>query len=156
MTTSVNIGKKLWNYCNILRDAGLSYGDYLEQLTYLIFLKMMHERSRPPYTLLPDYQPPPIPDGFGWADLLARDGDELESHYRRTLETLGGQPGTLGVIFRKAQNRIQEPAMLTRLVRELIMSMAATKWATGAAEWWTTSMVAVGWPGRVGDRIGEC
>ena len=122
MTTSSAIGQKLWNYCNILRDAGLSYGDYLEQLTYLIFLKMMHERSRPPYTLLAGYQPPPIPDGYGWADLLARDGDELESHYRRTLETLGGQPGTLGVIFRKAQNRIQEPAMLTRLVRELINS----------------------------------
>ena len=122
MTTSSAIGQKLWNYCNILRDAGLSYGDYLEQLTYLIFLKMMHERSRPPYTLLPDYQPPPIPDGYGWASLLSRDGDELETHYRRTLETLAGQNGTLGVIFRKAQNKIQEPAMLTRLVRELIDS----------------------------------
>ena len=66
MTTSANIGQKLWNYCNILRDAGLSYGDYLEQLTYLIFLKMMDERSRPPYTLLAGYQPPPIPDGCGW------------------------------------------------------------------------------------------
>ena len=52
MTTSSAIGQKLWNYCNVLRDAGLSYGDYLEQLTYLIFLKMMHERSQPPFTLL--------------------------------------------------------------------------------------------------------
>ena len=122
MTTSSAVGQKLWNYCNILRDAGLSYGDYLEQLTYLIFLKMMDERSRPPYTLLPDYQPPPIPEGYGWPSLMARDGDELETHYRQILETLARQPGTLGVIFRKAQNKIQEPAMLTRLVRELINS----------------------------------
>ena len=105
-----------------LRDAGLSYGDYLEQLTYLIFLKMMHERSQPPFTLLPGYEPPPIPKGFDWPSLLARDGDDLETHYRHTLETLGTQAGTLGVIFRKAQNRIQEPAMLTRLIKDLINS----------------------------------
>ncbi len=119
-STSTSVGQKLWNYCNVLRDAGLSYGDYLEQLTYLIFLKMMHERSQPPYTFLPDYQPPPIPDGYDWPSLLERDGYELETHYRRTLEKLGSQPGTLGVIFAKAQNRIQEPAMLTRLIKELI------------------------------------
>ncbi|MFQ6028111.1 MAG: type I restriction-modification system subunit M N-terminal domain-containing protein, partial [Dehalococcoidia bacterium] len=122
MTTSSAIGQKLWNYCNVLRDAGLSYGDYLEQLTYLIFLKMMHERSQPPYTLLPDYQPPPIPPGYDWPSLLARDGDDLETHYRHTLETLARQPGTLGVIFGKAQNKIQEPAMLTRLIKDLIDS----------------------------------
>ena len=122
MTTSSAVGQKLWNYCNVLRDAGLSYGDYLEQLTYLIFLKMMHERTQPPFTLLPGYEPPPIPDGCDWPNLLSRDGYELEVHYRHTLETLAQQPGTLGVIFRKAQNKIQEPAMLTRLVRELINS----------------------------------
>ena len=120
MTTSSAVGQKLWNYCNILRDAGLSYGDYLEQLTYLIFLKMMDERSRRPFSDLPDYKPPPIPEGYDWPSLLAREGDELETHYRNTLETLGRQPDTLGVIFRKAQNRIQEPAMLTRLIKELI------------------------------------
>ena len=122
MTTSSAIGQKLWNYCNVLRDAGLSYGDYLEQLTFLLFLKMMHERSQPPFTLLPDYQPPPIPEGFDWPSLLTRDGDELETHYRRTLETLARQPGTLGVIFNRARNEIQEPAMLTRLVKDLIDS----------------------------------
>ena len=94
MTTASTIGQKLWNYCDVLRDAGLSYGDYLEQLTYLIFLKMMHERSQPPFTLLPDYQPPPIPPGYDWSNLLARDGDELETHYRRTLEALARQPGS--------------------------------------------------------------
>ena len=122
MTTAATVGQKLWNYCNVLRDAGLSYGDYLEQLTYLIFLKMMHERSLPPYTLLPDYQPPPIPEGYDWPSLMARAADELETHYRRTLETLARQPGTLGVIFSKAQNKIQEPAMLERLIKELIDS----------------------------------
>ena len=122
MTNSSAIGQKLWNYCDVLRDAGLSYGDYLEQLTYLIFLKMMHERSQPPYTLLPGYRPPPIPEGYDWPSLLSRDGRELEEHYRHTLETLAQLPGTLGVIFSKAQNRIHEPAMLTRLIQELIDS----------------------------------
>ena len=122
MTISSTIGQKLWNYCDVLRDAGLSYGDYLEQLTYLIFLKMMYERSQPPYTLLPGYRPPPIPEGYDWSSLLAKDADKLETHYRQTLETLARQPGTLGVIFSKAQNKIQEPAMLTRLIKELIDS----------------------------------
>ena len=122
MTTSSVVGQKLWNYCNVLRDAGLSYGDYLEQLTFLLFLKMMHERSQPPYTLLPDYQPPPIPEGFDWPSLLSRDGDDLETHYRRILETMARQTGTLGVIFNRARNEIQDPAMLTRLVKDLIDS----------------------------------
>ncbi len=122
MTNSTTIGQKLWNYCDVLRDAGLSYGDYLEQLTYLIFLKMMHERSQPPHTLMPGYRPPPIPEGYDWPSLLSRDGRELEEHYRDTLATLGQLPGTLGVIFSKAQNRIHEPAMLTRLIQELIDS----------------------------------
>ena len=127
MTTATTIGQKLWNYCNVLRDGGLSYGDYLEQLTYLIFLKMMHERTQPPLSLLPDYQPPPIPEDCDWPSLLARDGAELDAHYRHILETLSGQPGALGVIFSKAESRIQEPAMLTRLVKELIGSENWTK-----------------------------
>ncbi len=123
MTTSSTVGQKLWNYCNVLRDAGLSYGDYLEQLTYLIFLKMMDElKMMYQVSQLPAYRPPPIPQGCDWPSLLAQDGDALESHYRDTLRELGRQPGAMGVIFSKAQNKIQEPAMLTRLIKDLIDS----------------------------------
>jgi len=101
------IVQRLWNYCNLLRDDGMSYGDYVEQLTYLLFLKMAQERTQPPYN-----EPSRIPAGFDWPALLKRDGDDLEAHYRHTLETLGKEPGMLGVIFRKAQNKIQDPAKL--------------------------------------------
>ncbi len=107
--------QKLWNYCNILRDDGLSYGDYVEQLTFLLFLKMADEQSRPPFS-----KPSAVPKEFGWPSLLARDGDELETHYRHVLESLGKQKGMLGVIFRKAQNKIQDPAKLRRLIVDLI------------------------------------
>ena len=86
--------QKLWNYCNILRDDGLSYGDYVEQLTFLLFLKMADEQSKPPLN-----RPSPIPKGFSWPALLKLDGDDLEIHYRHTLEELGKRSGTLGVIF---------------------------------------------------------
>jgi type I restriction enzyme M protein len=112
---SQQIVQKLWNYCNILRDDGLSYGDYVEQLTYLLFLKMADEQTRPPFN-----KPNTIPKGYDWPSLLKRDGDELEIHYRHLLETLGKEKGLLGVIFRKAQNKIQNPAKLRRLIADLI------------------------------------
>src|SRR4051812_19991626 len=111
--TSNGIVQKLWNYCNVLRDDGLSYGDYVEQLTFLLFLKMADERSRMG-------QLSPIPKGKDWSSLLSRDGDALEVHYRHLLEELGKKPGMLGIIFRKAQNKIQDPAKLRRLIVELI------------------------------------
>ncbi len=107
--------QRLWNYCNVLRDDGLSYGDYLEQLTYLLFLKMADEQTKSPFNAAPF-----IPDGLGWPSLLARDGDDLEVHYRHLLTELGRRPGMLGVVFRKAQNRIQDPAKLRRLIVDLI------------------------------------
>jgi type I restriction enzyme M protein len=106
---------KLWNYCSILRDDGLSYGDYVEQLTFLLFLKMADERTRPPFE-----QKPIIPKEFAWPALVAKDGDALEVQYRHTLDALGKRPGMLGIIFRKAQNKIQDPAKLKRLVADLI------------------------------------
>ena len=115
MTNPQQLVQKLWNYCNILRDDGLSYGDYVEQLTFLLFLKMADEQSKPPFN-----KTSPIPKGFGWPALLKLDGDDLEVHYRHTLEELGKRPGMLGLIFRKAQNKIQDPAKLRRLIADLI------------------------------------
>ena len=121
--TSSALVQKLWNYCNILRDDGLSYGDYAsawlstgsEKLTFLLFLKMADEQSRPPFN-----KPLPIPKDFDWASLLAKDGDELEIHYRHLLETLGKEKDMLGAILRKAQNKNQDPAKLRRLIVDLI------------------------------------
>jgi type I restriction enzyme M protein len=114
MTSNV-IVQKLWNYCNILRDDGLSYQDYIEQLTFLLFLKMADERQKmiPSKSLL-------IPRDLDWQSLERLDGEDLDAHYRHILLELGKKSGLLGTIFRKAQNKIQDPAKLKRLVTDLI------------------------------------
>jgi type I restriction enzyme M protein len=111
---SSTIVQRVWNYCNVLRDDGVSYGDYVEQLTYILFLKMADEQTKPPFN-----KPSSIPKGLDWQSLLGKDGDALEKHYRNILESLGKEKGMLGIIFRKSQNRIQDPAKLRRLI-ELI------------------------------------
>jgi len=108
---SATIVQRLWNYCDVLRDDGVSYGDYVEQLTYLVFLKMADEQTNPPFN-----KPSLIPETLDWKSLLEKDGDELEVHYRHILESLGKEKGMLGVIFRKSQNKIQDPAKLKRLI----------------------------------------
>jgi len=113
--TPAAIVQKMWNFCNVLRDAGLSYGDYIEQLTYLLFLKMAEERKK----LFPK-ESPLIPRNLDWPSLVEKSGSDLETHYRKILETHGSAPGMMGTIFRKATNKIQEPAMLRRLIVELI------------------------------------
>jgi type I restriction enzyme M protein len=115
VSDSAAIVQKLWNYCNVLRDDGLSYQDYIEQLTFLLFLKMADEQAKAPFN-----RPSIIPETLSWASLARLDGDELDLHYRQILVELGRSPGTLGVIFRKAQNKIQDPAKLKRLVSDLI------------------------------------
>jgi type I restriction enzyme M protein len=75
---------------------------------------MADEQSRAPFN-----KPSPIPKGFGWDMLVKLDGDDLETHYRHTLEELGKRSGMLGIIFRKAQNKIQKSALLRRLVVDL-------------------------------------
>ncbi len=110
-TESSAIVQKVWNYCNVLRDDGVSYGDYVEQLTYLVFLKMADEQTKPPFK-----SKSTIPTGFDWQSLVEKDGVDLEVHYRAVLDKLGKEKGLIGVIFRKSQNKIQDPAKLKRLV----------------------------------------
>jgi len=115
MSNQNQLVNKLWNYCSILRDDGLSYGDYVEQLTYLLFLKMDDERTKAPYNKKSD-----IPKKYNWQSLLDMDGAELEAHYIELLRELAKDSGIIGVIFRKAQNKIQDPAKLRKLIVELI------------------------------------
>lgn len=115
MTDPKQLVNKLWNYCNVLRDDGLSYGDYVEQLTYLLFLKMDDERTKPPHNKNSD-----IPEKYNWQSLLNKEGTELETHYIKLLNELSKESGIIGVIFRKAQNKIQDPAKLRKLIIDLI------------------------------------
>ena len=105
------IVSRVWSFCTTLRDDGVGYGDYLEQLTYLIFLKMADEYARPPYN-----RDVGIPEGYDWTSLTVRRGAELEAHYVTLLRRLGEQRGMLGQIFTKAQNKITDPAKLFRLI----------------------------------------
>jgi type I restriction enzyme M protein len=102
---------KVWSFCNTLRDDGVGYGDYLEQLTYLLFLKMADEYTKPPYN-----RKLPIPKEYSWQSLTPLRGADLEVHYINTLRELGKEKGILGQIFTKSQNKIQDPAKLYKLV----------------------------------------
>ena len=103
---------KVWNYCHTLRDDGVGYGDYLEQLTYLLFLKMADEYSRPPHN-----RDTHIPPALAWPSLTGKTGAALEDHYVQVLAELGKERGMIGQIFFKSQNRIQDPAKLHKLIR---------------------------------------
>ena len=109
--TTASIVSKVWSFCTTLRDDGVGYGDYLEQLTYLIFLKMADEYAKPPYN-----RDVGIPEGTDWISLTTRRGAALEEHYVALLRHLGQQKGMLGQVFAKAQNKITDPAKLFRLI----------------------------------------
>lgn len=106
-----SIVSKVWAFCNPLRDVGVGYGDYLEQLTYLLFLKMADEYSKPPHNRKLN-----IPVEYDWESLTAKKGAELELHYATLLRELSTQKGILGQIFTKSQNKIQDPAMLAKII----------------------------------------
>lgn len=115
-----NLVRKLWQYCNVLRDDGLSYPDYVEQLTYLLFLKMSDEQ--------PDG---PVPPEFGWKSLIALDAEQMQRHYGEILHALGGRGGTLGLIFHNAKNKIRDAAKLRLLIVDLI---GQTEWSGLSAD----------------------
>ena len=125
MNATASIVSKVWSFCTTLRDDGVGYGDYLEQLTYLIFLKMADEYSQPPHN-----RKVGIPAEFDWQSLKAKRGAELEVHYVTLLRELGNKPGMLGTIFTKAQNKIQDPAKLYRLID----MVNETRWVTMGAD----------------------
>ncbi|MCY4400899.1 MAG: class I SAM-dependent DNA methyltransferase [Gemmatimonadetes bacterium] len=109
------IVNKAWSFAHVLRDDGLSYMAYTEQITFLLFLKMSHELTQPPWG-----RDPLVPKGLDWPSLLVRDGEELEAHYRRILRDLPKNGGMLGEIFKKARQEIQNPSTLKRLIVDLI------------------------------------
>ncbi len=111
MTTNALVSK-IWSFCNTLRDDGVGYGDYLEQLTYLLFLKMAGEYSKPPYSRKTD-----IPKDYAWPTLRDKSGDALEKHYVKILRELSKEKGMIGQIFFKSQNKIQDPAKLFKLIK---------------------------------------
>ncbi|GAB4446989.1 MAG: class I SAM-dependent DNA methyltransferase [Anaerolineae bacterium] len=107
MSETSAIIQRVWNYCHILRDDGVSYGDYLEQLTYLLFLKMAGERD--PAGI--------IPPELSWASLINLKGDALNRHYQHILAELGRGTGLVAAIFRQARSKISDSAKLERLLR---------------------------------------
>jgi type I restriction enzyme M protein len=118
------IGTRVWSYAGVLKDDGLSYMAYVEQLTFLLFLKMADELTKPPYN-----EASRIPKGkdrkgndiaYDWQSLVSKDGAELYQHYRDVLEFLSTQPGLLGTIFKEAECKIKDPAKLRRLIVDLI------------------------------------
>lgn len=109
----MDVVQKLWGFCNTLRHDGINYGDYIEQLTYLLFLKLADEKVLE------------IPESYGWQDLRKRSGKDLLDRYQETLRELSGAPGLLGDIFGGSLSRFREPVNLKKLI-DLIDE---TQWA---------------------------
>jgi type I restriction enzyme M protein len=95
---------KLWGFCHTLRHDGIDYGDYIEQLTYLLFLKMIEEKGVE------------IPSDYSWTVLREKSGTDLTEHYMDTLRALGKEKNMLGDIYSGAISRFSNSVNLKRLV----------------------------------------
>lgn len=108
------ISNKVWQIATILMDAGVSNSDYLEQITYMLFLKMVDENQR-----LPEFfrwKNIDLPDECRWDVLKSKTGEELKEHYQHALSVLSKKTGMIGEIYRGAQNKIQSPTHVTKVV----------------------------------------
>ena len=103
---TVNLVQKIWSFCDTLRDDGLGYNDYLEQLTYLLFLKMADE-NKYKYNL---------PEVCNWEKLVANKDGELLFQYERILKLLSESGGMLKDIFAGAKNKISDSIKLRKLI----------------------------------------
>src|SRR5690606_7380636 len=104
MTTN-NLIAKIWSFCDTLRDDGVSYSDYLEQLTFLLFLKVADE-----YEKGPQRRKSGIPEKYKWDSIASKSGGKPEAHYVESLREWGRRPCMLARIFTRAQSNIQGPA----------------------------------------------
>lgn len=115
-----DIVQKLWGFCHTLRHEGIDYGDYIEQLTYLLFIKMADERGidlgKLKFTVEKDGRPQEVTVNCSWPNLEEKSGTRLRDHYSEVLRTLGQQRGILGDIFAGAQSRFNDPVSLKKLL----------------------------------------
>ena len=112
------ITKKIWNIAGVLRDGGVSMSDYLEQLTYLLFLKMVDEDAQLPDELRwKNWKKIAMPEECSWQKLASKSGKEQFDDYKNILDTLSEKTGMLGEIYRGAQNKIQTPAALSNVIK---------------------------------------
>src|SRR4051794_7741760 len=110
MSTTQDIVAKLWSLCHILRDDGITYHQYVTELTYLLFLKMLKETS----------QEGQLPAGYRWDDLLGKDGVEQHTFYRSLLVHLGAHgSGRVQAIFSNAASSLRQPKNLNKLVTDI-------------------------------------
>ena len=105
-----SLTKKVWNLATTLAGQGIGFTDYITQLTYLLFLKMDDENVQ----IFGEESS--IPEGYRWADLIDLDGLDLVKQYEETLEELSGQDNLIGTIYTKAQNKIDKPVYLKKVI----------------------------------------
>src|SRR5579863_5885040 len=101
---------KVWNYAHVLRDEGVSYGDYVGQISFLLFLKMDEERT------IYLGEPSLIPAEYLWDAMRSKSGEALDVHYKAALVALSKRTDFVGTLFLKAESKINDPAKLQRLV----------------------------------------